>query len=174
MQQLVHKLTVLLNALQQNFDKLSTRDRRLVLAMAAAVLFMIFYSMLTGSYRFQRSALNYYKEVSENNRWIELNIKEIKAFAGAKAPAVSGASSDVSLISMASTTAKPFGISFKRFQPEGDTGLRLWIESAEFDQLLRWVGVLGKQGVVLGQLDINRTDKSVGLVDARLLIVREP
>ncbi len=97
----------------------------------------------------------------------------MKQSSGTQISAVTSAASDDSLIAVATSTAKTLGISFKRFQPEGDTGLRLWIEAAEFDRLLQWVDVLTKQGIILEQLDVDKLEKQVGMVDARVLIRRE-
>lgn len=164
-------------ALRQRFTALPPNDRRALLIMFAAIAVTVLYFSITLSRSYQQSAIARYKDTLEDLRWIVLNLDHIGTVAGAAAKtasvAVDGAS-DASLINRATTSAKPFGIAFKRFQPEGDTGLRLWIEGAEFDQLMRWVATLEQQQIALGQLDIDKLEKQPGLVDARVLLSVQP
>lgn len=169
-------LQTLIVGLRQRFYALPPNDRRALLIMVAAITVTLLYFSLSSSHDYQQSSLLRYKDARESSRWINLNLAQIRSMAGAASkPGVSPAGgSDASLINRATTTAKPFGIVFKRFQPEGDTGLRLWIEAAEFDQLIRWTGALEQQQIVLDQLDIDKLDKQPGLVDARVLISLKP
>jgi general secretion pathway protein M len=169
-------LQTLIVSLRQRFDALPPNDRRALLIMSAAIAVTVLYFSLNSSREYQQSALLHYQDARENSRWINLNLAQIRSMAGAasKPGAAPVGGSDASLINRATTTAKPFGIVFKRFQPEGDTGLRLWIEAAEFDQLIRWTGALEQQQIVLEQLDVDKLDKQPGLVDARVLISLKP
>ncbi|HQQ63372.1 MAG TPA: type II secretion system protein GspM [Pseudomonadales bacterium] len=161
------------------FDALPSNDRRALLVMFAVVGLLLVYLSLSMSRQYQKSAITQYKTMKENVAWIAVNIDALKQVSAAEAsskntaPAVAQ-SSDASLINIATTTAKPLGITFKRFQPEGDNGLRLWIEAAEFDKLLRWIVVLKEQDISLDQLDVDRLEKQQGMVDARILVSRTP
>ncbi|HNL91574.1 MAG TPA: type II secretion system protein GspM, partial [Pseudomonadales bacterium] len=58
----------------------------------------------------------------------------------------------------------------KRFQPQDENGLRLWIEGAEFDMLMRWLAALDQKNIKLNQLEIGRQEKQPGLAEARVLV----
>ncbi len=162
--------------LQQRFAALPVNDRRALLVMTAAIVLTAVYFSLTLSYGYQQRAIAQYKVVREDARWIKLNLKQIEAAIGKveKTPVAVPADGDASLLSIANASAKSFNLNFKRFQPEADTGLRLWLEAAEFDQILRWLATLEARGVVLDQLDIDRLEKQNGMVDARILLSRKP
>lgn len=174
----MNSLQTMIHGLRQRFDALPPNDRRALLMMCAAIVLALLYFSLSASRDYQQSALLHYQDAREDQRWITLNLAQLRnltgtaGHAGAAAPA--GGDADASLINRATTTARPFGIVFKRFQPEGDTGLRLWIEAAEFDQLIRWTGALEQQHIVLDQLDVDKLDKQPGMVDARVLISLKP
>lgn len=174
-----HTLNQWMASLRQRADALPANDRRALLLMFAVIGLLLVYLSITVSRSYQQSAIVRYKDMKEDVSWIALNENVLKQIAvgetqakGTVTPAAQG--SDASLINIATTTAKPFGIAFKRFQPEGDAGLRLWIEGAEFDKLLRWVAILKQQNISLDQLDIDRLEKQQGMVDARVLVSRLP
>jgi general secretion pathway protein M len=162
----------------QRFDALPSNDRRALLVMFAAVGLLLVYLSFSMSRQYQQSAISRYKTMKENVAWIAVNLGALQQVSAAessnKQPASVTTQNDASLINIATTSAKPFGITFKRFQPEGDTGLRLWIEAAEFDKLLRWIAVLKQQDISLDQLDVDRLEKQQGMVDARILVSRAP
>lgn len=160
---------MLLN-LRQRYEALPSNDKRALLIMAGAIVLTVLYFSLSGTRDYQQSAIARYQHSSEDSRWITLNLPQIRNLANAAKQPDNAGTSDASLINRATTSGKPFGIVFKRFQPEGETGLRLWIEGAEFDQLIRWVAALEQQHIQLDQLDINKQAKLAGVVDARVLV----
>lgn len=170
---LLRPLFQLLQPLRQRFDTLPANDKRALVIMCVTILVACTYLLLSGTYSYQQKSLAYYKDAIEDLRWINLNKEQLQKLAGSQSTPATAAGSTDSLIAVASGAAKPFGITFKRFQPEGDTSLRLWIEAAEFDKLLKWIDVLNKQGIVLDQLDVDRLEKQVGMVDARVLLRRD-
>lgn len=163
--------TIMLD-LRQRFEVLPSNDKRALLIMGATLAVTVLYFSLSWTRDYQQAAIVHYQDMSEDSRWIELNLPQIRMLANAASQPgnVAGTAADASLINRATTSGKPFGIVFKRFQPEGETGLRLWIDGAEFDQLIRWVAALEQQGILLDQLDIDKQSKQVGIVDARVLL----
>jgi general secretion pathway protein M len=156
--------------LRLRFEALPSNDQRALVIMAAVVGLTLLYFSLSWTRDYQQAAILHYQDMSEDSRWIELNLPQLRNLANAAVQPGAAGAPDASLINRATTSAKPFGIVFKRFQPEGETGLRLWIEGAEFDQLIRWVAALEQQGIQLDQLDIDKQAKLVGVVDARVLL----
>ena len=169
-------LQAVIHNLRQRFEVLPSNDRRALLIMGAALAITVLYFSLSWTRDYQQAAIVRYQDINEDSRWITLNLPQIRMLANAASQPsnVAGAATDASLINRATTSAKPFGVVFKRFQPEGETGLRLWIDGAEFDQLIRWVAALEQQGIQLDQLDIDKQSKQVGVVDARVLLSMKP
>lgn len=172
----MNALTTFLAGMRQRFDALPPNDRRALLLMFAVIGLTVVYFSLAASRAYQQRAVADYKVMREDFRWFAVNLPQVRQrlqVVAAK-PAGPAGTADASLINRATTSAKPFGIVFKRFQPEGETGLRLWIEAAEFDQLMRWLAALEKQQIQLDQLDVDKLDKQVGMVDARVLVSLKP
>ena len=167
----MRELQTIILSLRQRFEVLPSNDKRALLIMAAALAITVLYFFFFFTRDYQQAAIVHYQDMSEDSRWIALNLPQIRMLANAAAqPGAIAGTEDASLINRATTSGKPFGIVFKRFQPEGETGLRLWIDGAEFDQLIRWVAALEQQGILLDQLDIDKQSKLAGIVDARVLL----
>jgi general secretion pathway protein M len=90
------------------------------------------------------------------------------------ASASRGSSSGESLVVLINRTAQQAGItsSLVNQAPQGDNGIRLRIESVNFDALVTWLGVLDQQfGVQVDTASVDRSDK-VGIVNASLMLTR--
>jgi general secretion pathway protein M len=62
--------------------------------------------------------------------------------------------------------------SLQRVQPEGQQTVRVWLDNAPFDEVVRWVGALERdQGVVVSAMTAERT-QNAGRVNARLTLER--
>jgi type II secretory pathway component PulM len=165
-------LTIWRNAAKQKFDQLSASDQRAVLIMLAAIISAVVYLSLSLSSGYQKSAVSRYERALQDSRWLDTNQAKLLELASAKKKLLEKSSSneESSLINMVSVSAKPFGIAFKRFQPQDENGLRLWIEGAEFDMLMRWLAALDQKNIKLNQLEIGRQEKQPGLAEARVLV----
>jgi general secretion pathway protein M len=169
----MQKLLVLLQPVQQRLKELPANDKRALLIMSVTIAVALAYFLVSGTYSYQQKSISFYKSALEDARWINVNKDQIKTLTTSQSVTSNTAGLDESLIAVATATAKSLGISFKRVQPEGDTGLRLWIEATPFDGVMKWIDALAKQGIVLEQLDVDRLEKQIGMVDARILIKRD-
>jgi general secretion pathway protein M len=60
----------------------------------------------------------------------------------------------------------------QRVQPEGSGSVRVWLDGANFDELVRWIAVLDRQhGIGVTALAVERGAAS-GIVNARLTLER--
>lgn len=58
--------------------------------------------------------------------------------------------------------------SLKRIEPEGESGVKVWLEQASFDEMMSWLLGLERQyGVMVSSLTVDR-QSSAGRVDANL------
>lgn len=87
-------------------------------------------------------------------------------------PVTTGNRGNLSLLALAeqSSRAAGLGAAFRRGEPVGESGARIWLESAVFDDVVGWMGLLEtRYGVVVDEASIERTGSS-GLVNASLLL----
>jgi len=156
------------NPLAEWYRKLPVNDQR---ALSWLMVFLIVaggYWLLTYSYKYR---INNLKILNEDRRLLydlHANAKKIKAQQSSQK--VEGR--DQSLLTLASSTAKEQQITFKRFQPDGDSTLRLWMESVNFNNLLIWLHSLDKKnGVSVEEIAVDGT-ATEGIVNVRLTLVR--
>jgi general secretion pathway protein M len=87
---------------------------------------------------------------------------------------VKGASSSASkdnesILSLVNSLAKTKGIKLKRFEPNGDNGLRVWLEKVEFDSSIDWIGTLESQkGIKVEQISVDKVE--TGTVNLRAVL----
>ena len=133
--------TMNLAALQEWFDKLSARERWLVLGAAAFAVFALIYALaLQPLYSARtRAAL-----AVEQQRSLLNDIEQVARRYGpqnSSSPAVPSGESLVVLVDR-STRERGLGAYLKRNQPEGASGVRLRMENVPFDDLTSWLAVL--------------------------------
>ncbi len=103
--------------------------------------------------------------------WLEgaaVEVARLRA-AGEQGPDSRGGQS---LLAMTEQTARAAGLgdSFRRGEPDGEKRVRVWLENASFDAMLRWLGGLQSGygvAVVDGSVD---AAGSPGVVNVRLLL----
>ena len=155
---------------EQRVNALPDNDKRALLIMIVVVALGAAYWTLTSSYKSQQQAKQFYEKSVMDFKWLQANEAHVRARQAQPVQPAADSGDGSSIINRITTSAKPFGMDIKRFQPEGETGLRLWLEQAEFDQLLRWLAALEKQQLSIEQLDIDRVKDRPGLVDVRILL----
>lgn len=65
------------------------------------------------------------------------------------------------------------GRSLKRMEPEGKEKVKIWLEEALFDDILRWLSLLkSSYGIKTGEILTEGSDRS-GYVDARITLVKK-
>ncbi len=92
------------------------------------------------------------KELSLH-QWMQDNAHKVKGRSHA------AASSDGSLLGTINESARKHTISLTRFEPDGDTGVRIWLENAVFDNVMAWVQDLEQQGVLMSQFNADREEQ---------------
>jgi len=151
--------------------KISDRDKLALLVLATFFISILIYFGVRISFDYKNEAMDDFREsrlllmdISGNGRKISMleNSQKSRAKMG----------SDQTLLTLASISAKEKDIAFKRFQPDGDSLLQLWLEDANFDTLLRWLfEIETKNGIRVAQISVERTKRD-GFVNARVTLVR--
>jgi general secretion pathway protein M len=77
---------------------------------------------------------------------------------------------DASLLTLANQSARNFGLVFKRYEPNANQGLNLWLEQVPFNQVVKWLEELERtSGVVAIEFTATRRDEA-GVVDVRIVL----
>lgn len=158
---------------RQRYSALPDNDKRALLIMVAAMVLALVYWSLASSHKSQQQAQQFYQKSVQDYLWLVTNDPYIRSLQSQQSAVemIDGGDSG-SLINIATTAAKPFGMDIKRFQPEGEDGLRMWLDGAEFDQLIRWLAMMEQQGLVVEQVDVDRLKGQSGRVDVRVMLLR--
>jgi len=76
---------------------------------------------------------------------------------------------DGSILSVINNTAKVKNIHLKRFEPEGDNGLRIWLDQVNFNSLIDWLELLETtRGIKVEQISIDKVNS--GIVNVRAVL----
>lgn len=159
-----------LNAIRQ-FESLPSRDRMALKILSLVVLILILYfSMWVPAKAF----------MDQNKSDLEFNKQLLALVVDNKTTLSSmnrsGASSSAKildsqqLVSSVTNLAKQNKIALKRFEPSGENKLKVWVDDAPFDKMIKWLDRMKKSlGVTVEQITIEKDD-SPGLVSARMTL----
>jgi len=153
-------------------ESLAPRERLMVMAAAAVVMLLLIYALiwspLRGSYVALRDNVAGQRDTAV---WMQESaqlLAQLKG-SGARTQDLDGQS----LLSLADSTARAGGLAgaLKRVEPEGSNSVRVWLESASFDQLIQWLGSLSERyGISADMVSMERVADAAGRVNARLTL----
>ena len=153
------------------YDHLPRRDQMALQVMAVAVgLFLLYFLIWRPASGFNEDALDERQSAADLLAWMQQNEGEIRNLAASSENA--GVASQItntrSLMATVTSSASEAGLSLQRFEPSGESGMRVWIEDAAFNQVARWLENLTQQyGIAVDQASIDREDDP-GIVSVRL------
>jgi len=153
-------------------ESLEPRERMMVAAGGVLlVLFLIYilvlsplhsgYDSLRGTVDTQRTTAQWMQESAQT-------LKSLKRSGGRAAQGLGGRS----LLSVADSTARAGGLgpALKRVEPEGSDSVRVWLDGASFDVVVKWLGTLSTiHGVNVETVTLERSG-AAGRVNARLTL----
>ncbi|MEZ5543271.1 MAG: type II secretion system protein GspM [Pseudomonadota bacterium] len=153
-------------------DNLAPRERMMVLAVAAFLVLLLAYLLiwapLRGGYVDLRDTVTDQRATAV---WMQ---ESAQLLAQLKRSGVRGGGlGGQSLLSLADSTARAGGLSgaLKRVEPEGADSVRVWLEGAAFDQVVRWLGSLAERyGISADTASIERVADAAGRVNVRLTL----
>jgi general secretion pathway protein M len=158
------------------WNSLQPRERRVLIAGAVALFLLIAYAGIWEPYR---SGLQELRESVVEKRelrtWMQQAANEIQRLRGIKGRGGNGgAKSSGSLLALVDSTARgnQLGDALKRIQPDGQDAVRVWLEEAKFDDVLRWFESLRRQqGLIIDEAVVERLDVP-GRVNVRVVLAR--
>ena len=154
--------------IRQRFEELAPRERRLVylagVFVAAAAIYLIIVMPLQA---YSSRAASRVAQKTADLAWMQQVAPQVMAAAAAG----SGGSGE-SLVVLVDRTARESGLgaSVRDQSPNGDNGLRLRLEGAQFDVMIAWLVSLQQQhGVTVDSANIDAAT-APGLVNASLTL----
>jgi len=157
-------------------ESLGSRERMMLIAGAILLGLLLFYVLLLAPIRASYYALQ--ESVAEQRDtvvWMQGSAQTIQRLRSSGGAAVKGLG-ERSLLSVTDSTARAGGLgpALKRVEPEGGNSVRVWLEGAPFDVLIKWLGTLSTQhGVDANTVSLERNE-TAGLVNARLTLEAAP
>jgi len=154
------------------WDGLDPRERMMVAAGGTLlVLFLIYILVLSPIHSGYDSLRNTVDEQRTTAVWMQESaqtLTRLKRNSGRAPQGLGGRS----LLSVADSTARAGGLgpALKRVEPEGSDGVRVWLDGASFDVLVKWLGTLSTiHGVNAETVTMERA-ATAGRVNARLTL----
>ena len=153
-------------------DNLDPRER--MMAAVGAILLVLFllyilvWSPLHSGYDSLRNTVDAQRTTAQWMQESAQTLKSLKRSSGRAAQGLGGRS----LLSVADSTARAGGLgpALKRVEPEGSDSVRVWLDGASFDVLVKWLGTLSTiHGVNAETVTMERSG-TAGRVNARLTL----
>jgi general secretion pathway protein M len=149
---------------------LDPQERLLVYVAAAVLAVILLYAVLVHPFHSSYDKLrNGVDESRGTLMWMQESALKVKQLKGAN-PAAGKGMAGRSLLSVTDDAARSAGLgqALKRVEPDGSTGVRVWLEDASFDSVIGWLGVMASRyGVDVDSASMERA-AARGRVNARL------
>lgn len=149
---------------QNWYSHLSPRDQTITKALAALMALVLVYTWIwvpsaEGKIKAQKryqSEMNFHETMKENAHLFK---------SGAAKTGTTGGS----ILSIVNSTAKAKGVQLSRFEPDGDGGLRIWLDKASFDKAIDWLELLElERGIKVEQISMDKVNQGIANVRATL------
>ncbi len=150
---------------------LEKRERHLVISGAVLLGLMLMYLVVWEPLINKMEGLRVSTTEQESTLlWMRQSAQEIKGLRG-KGGQRGKAASNQSLLSVVDRTARSgrLGTALKRVQPDGERRVRVWMEAANFDDIVRWLVLLDSRHGVSIESSVFEMKQEAGRVDARLV-----
>ncbi len=155
--------------LQAWYSAQSRREQMLVLVTAILLIVFIVYFLIWQP--LNKSIANMDNRLQRQQTdltWMRVNSARVRAAAGNNTAVDRG---ERSLIQVVTASSSRHGLSLSRVQESGSSEIRLWLDSAGFDAMLRWLDELeAREGIAVQNLSVNQTD-TTGMVKATVTLV---
>lgn len=144
--------------LQQRWSLLQEREQRALGILIVALLAFALWGLWLASHRAAQKA--------------ELQFASSRALLHElqQATPAAAAMGGGSVLRAASDAAAAGGLALGRIEPQGDGGVRVWLEKADFNAVARWLAALSAQGIRLEQAQVEK--QAEGGVSAQFTLVR--
>ncbi len=157
------------------YDQLPRRDQQALTMLAIAVfLGILYFAVWSPVASFHDQAAASKESASELVVWLQSNEPAIRRL-GTNGTGVAATSADVptdgrALMGLVTRSARESGLTLQRFEPSGESAIRVWLETVPYSEVAAWLEMLnGKHGVVIDQAALDRAGEP-GRVSVRLTL----
>lgn len=160
----------IMNQVRTYLDGLNPRERRMVIGAAIFLLVFLLYQLVWMPVAGRVSKLED-KVARQQQELIGMQqaAQEVRQLSGGRNQRSSSSGSLLGVIERTARQSK-LGDSIRKVQPEGKKGVRVWLDKAPFDDVIKWLdGLQRKQGVTVANFSVEQQPEP-GRVNARLLI----
>ena len=153
-------------------DSLDARERMMLAAgtalLAVFLIYILVWSPVHSGYNALKNTVEEQRSTAVWMRESAQTLASLKRSSGNRARGLGGRS----LLSVADSTARAGGLgeALKRVEPEGSDSVRVWLDGASFDVLVKWLGTLSTLHGVNAQTVTMERSESKGRVNARLTL----
>lgn len=173
MNKLFELLAPLLNPLREWFLAREPRERWLIIIGAVVVVIGGWYNLVQQPLQ---QDIARYQQRNQNDQqtldWMRGAAKQIQAQGGPSNSSLKG-----SLLSVADSSLRRLGLgsALQRIQPDDQSNVKIWLENANFETLLRWFAQMENQGLqitVAGITPGQGQSNNSGRVKARITLTK--
>lgn len=154
------------------YDHLPARDRQALLLMIVALgVAILYFGIWRPATAFNENAASEREQAAELLGWMQSNRASLETLAsssgGGSSPSVTDGRA---LMALVTRSAGEAGLTLQRFEPSGDSAIRVWMENVAYAEVAAWLERLNTEhGVVIDQAAMDRKD-SPGVVSVRLTL----
>ncbi|MEC7814920.1 MAG: type II secretion system protein M [Pseudomonadota bacterium] len=156
------------------YDQLPARDRQalwvLGVALALMALYLLIWQPVT---QFHERALAERENAAELVAWMQANqqtIDRLASSAGNTSTVAQRPQDGRALMSLVTRSATEAGLALQRFEPSGESAIRVWMENVPFANVAAWLEMLASEhGVLIDQAALDRSEQA-GRVSVRLTL----
>ena len=157
--------------MKEKWQQLSLREKRLVIITAIVVAVTLLYFMiwepLQDGIETSRVRVNAQANTLQQIREQAAEAKQLRA---TKSRADTRGGGSLLVIIERTAQQKNLKSSLQKVQPEGQDGVRVWVENAAFDQLIDWLALLeNKNTIYVSEIIIERQNEP-GRINSRILL----
>ncbi len=154
---------------------LQSRERMVLIAAAVIIIAALIYLLIVEPVTESSTALtNRINAHQQTLIWMQQASQQVKQLRSVSGKPTQSRKDQRSLLAIIDSSARRRQLRkpIQRMDPEGKDGVKLWIENADFDKLVVWLGTLqSTQGVLVTRATISRGE-SPGRVNSRLSLQR--
>ncbi len=156
------------------YDHLPKRDQQaLKLMILAGVLGLMYFAIWRPVHTYHTDAANARDHATELLAWMQQNREAIRNLGGGAttgARAANQPANERELMATVTGTAREAGLNLQRFEPSGNSAIRVWLEDVPFGQVAQWLESLNSEhGIVIDQAAMDRRG-APGVVSVRLTL----
>ncbi len=157
--------------MKEKWQQLSLREKRLVVITAIIVVITLvhltIWKPLQDGIDSSRVRVNAQTNTLQSIREQAVEAQQLRARSSRTAGRSGG-----SLLVIIERTAQSKNLksSLQKVQPEGQDGVRVWVENAAFDQLIDWLALLENKNTIYVSEIIIEKQKEPGRINSRMLL----